>query len=78
MQTQIFQTGDFLAVRIPPELNFGTVLQEVEIEREGDSLIIRPTTRRNLIKALDAFAAFPPNFMVEGREFHEQKERDWK
>ena len=78
MQTQIFQTGDSLEVRIPTELNFGKVLIEVEIEREGDSLIIRPTTRRNLIKALDAFAAFSPNFMVEGREFHEQKERDWK
>lgn len=78
MQTQIIKSGDSLAIRIPQELNFGTALQEVEIEREGDCLIIRPAIQRNLSEALDAFAAFPPSFMVEGREFHEQKERDWK
>jgi len=25
----------------------------------------------------DIFAAFPKGFMAEGREFHEQRERDW-
>lgn len=26
---------------------------------------------------MDVFAAFPSTFMAEGREFHEQNERDW-
>lgn len=26
---------------------------------------------------MEIFASFPKDFMAEGREFHEQKERDW-
>ena len=30
-----------------------------------------------LTELAEAFAMFTPDFMAEGREFHEQKERDW-
>lgn len=77
MLTRVFKSGNFLAVRIPKELNFGEAMQDVEVERKGDSLVIRPVKKCSLAGALDAFAAFPSGFMAEGREFHEQEERDW-
>lgn len=77
MLTRIFKSGNSLAVRIPKELDFGAPAQEVEIERKGDCLVIRPATKHSLAAAIEAFAAFPEGFMVEGREFHEQRERDW-
>lgn len=77
MLTRIFKSGNSLAVRIPKELNFGEPTQDVEIERKGDSLVIRAVDKRSLAGVMEAFAAFPPDFMREGREFHEQKERAW-
>ena len=77
MLTRLFRSGNSLAVRIPKELAFADSAQDVEIERRGDSLIIRPVTSRSLAGVAQAFAAFPPGFMADGREHHEQKERDW-
>jgi antitoxin VapB len=77
MLTRVFKSGNSLAIRIPKELNFGEAMQDVEIERKGDCLVIRPIEKRSLAGALEAFATFPADFMVEGREFHEQKGRDW-
>jgi antitoxin VapB len=77
MLTRIFKSGNSLAVRIPKELEFGEAAQEVDIERKGDGLVIRPAGRPSLAAALDAFAAFPEGFMADGRDFHEQGERDW-
>lgn len=77
MLTRIFKSGNSLAVRIPKELAFSDAPQDVEIERKGETLVIRPVEKRSLAGVMEAFAAFPPDFMSEGREFHEQKERDW-
>ncbi|MEK8088665.1 type II toxin-antitoxin system VapB family antitoxin [Thermithiobacillus plumbiphilus] len=77
MLTRIFKSGNSLAVRIPKELQFGKPMQDVEIERKGDALVIRPVARRTLAGVMDKFAAFPADFMADGREFHEQQERDW-
>lgn len=78
MLTRVFKSGNSLAVRIPKELGFGAASQDVEIERHGDALIIRPVKKRSLVGLMDKFAAFPPDFMVERREFHEESERqDW-
>lgn len=77
MLTRIFKSGNSLAVRIPKELQFGEPLQDVEIERKGDVLVIRPVAKRTLAGVMDKFATFPADFMTEGREFHEQQERDW-
>jgi antitoxin VapB len=62
-------------VRIPKELGFAAAAQEVEIERKGDVLMIRPVRRRSLAGLLDKFAAFPKDFMAEGRESHKERER---
>ena len=75
MLTRVFKSGNSLAVRIPKELNFGEAMQDVEIERRGDILEIRPVRKRSLAGLLDKFAAFPPDFMAEGREHHEETER---
>jgi antitoxin VapB len=77
MLTRIFKSGNSLAVRIPKELANALASQDIEIEKVGDTLVLRPVVKRKLTGLAEAFAAFPPGFMAEGREFHEQKERDW-
>jgi antitoxin VapB len=77
MLTRVFKSGNSLAVRIPKELGFDTSAQDVEIERQGETLVIRPLQRRKLAGLGAKFAAFSPDFMAEGREMQEQKARDW-
>lgn len=77
MLTRVFKSGNSLAVRIPKELAIVEASQDVEIEKIGDTLVLRPVIKRKLTGLADAFAMFTPDFMAEGREFHEQKERDW-
>lgn len=74
MLTRIFKSGNSLAVRIPKDMTFPEATQEVSIERMGDGLLIRPVGRK-LTGLMDKFAAFSPDFMAEGREFHEEHER---
>jgi antitoxin VapB len=77
MLTRVFKSGNSLAVRIPKELAIIQPSQDIEIEQVGNTLVLRPIVKRKLTGLAEAFAAFPPGFMAEGREFHEQKERDW-
>jgi antitoxin VapB len=77
MLTRVFKSGNSLAVRIPKELAIAEASQEVEIERVGNTLVVRPVARETLAGVGDIFAMFSPNFMTEGREFHEERERDW-
>ena len=77
MLTRIFKSGNSFAVRIPKELAVIEAAQDVEIERSGDALIIRPAKRKSLAGLMDVFASFSPDFMAGGREFHIQTERDW-
>lgn len=77
MRTRIFKSGNSLAVRIPKELAIAGVSEEVEIERVGNTLVLRPAQRPSLADLPEIFAAFPKSFMAEGREFHEQREREW-
>jgi antitoxin component of MazEF toxin-antitoxin module len=37
-------------------------IQEVEIERKNDALIIRPQRKRSLAGLMERFAAFPAGF----------------
>ena len=71
--TRIFRNGNSLAVRIPAQLAFGET-DEVEIERVGDELRIRPV-RRSLAGLAAAFAAFPSDFLAAARD-QEQAERE--
>lgn len=77
MLTRAFKSGNSLAVRIPKELAIVEANQDVEIEKIGNTLVLRPIFKRKLTGLVEAFAMFTPEFMREGREFHEQKERDW-
>jgi antitoxin VapB len=77
MLTRVFKSGNSLAVRIPKELAIAEASQEVEIERVGNTLVVRPVVRDNLGDVMEILASFPKSFMAEGREFHEQKDRDW-
>ena len=73
--TKVFRNGNSQAVRIPAELAYERSDLEVEIERVGDELRIRPA-RRPLAGVLRKFAKFGPGFMAEGRGDHEQAERE--
>lgn len=73
--TRIFRNGNSQAVRIPAELAYERIDIELEIERIGDEIRIRPAQRR-LNDVLTKFAAFSPDFMAEGRDAGEQAARD--
>lgn len=73
--TRIFRNGNSQAVRIPADLAFERTDIELEIERIGDEIRIRPANR-SLSGVLAKFAKFSPDFMSDGRGEHEQAERD--
>ncbi|MBD1874869.1 AbrB/MazE/SpoVT family DNA-binding domain-containing protein [Nodosilinea sp. FACHB-131] len=75
MRTRVFQSGNSQAVRIPKELQFEQLDVEYDIERQGDTLIIRPV-RAPLINVLERFAAFSEDFMAEGRPAQSDQDRD--
>jgi antitoxin VapB len=77
MITRTFKSGNSLAIRIPKEIAFMQNSQQVDIERKGDCLIIRPLVSASLTNLTDVLASFPAGFMAEGRELNDQKERDW-
>lgn len=73
--TRVFKNGNSQAVRIPADLAFERTDIELEIERVGSELRIRPA-RRSLAGVLDIFAKFSPDFLAAGRGDQEQTERD--
>lgn len=77
MLTRVFKSGNSLAVRIPKELTIADAAQEVEIERVGETLVVRPVARHTLAGIGRIFAMFSPEFMAAGRDFHPEGERDW-
>lgn len=74
-RTRLFKNGNSQAVRIPAELAYGSADLELEIERHGDELRIRPA-RRRMGDVLATLSQFSPDFMSEGRELNIQAERD--
>ena len=77
MLSRVFKSGNSLAVRIPKELAFADGALDVEIERKGETLVIRPVSKHSLAGVAKAFAAFPRGFMAQGRELRGQKKRAW-
>ncbi len=77
MLTRVFKSGNSLAIRIPKELAIAEASQDVEIERVGNTLVVRPVETQTLGDLMEVFAMFSPDFMAEDREFHEEHERDW-
>ena len=74
MRTRLFKSGNSLAVRIPKELHFDPTADDVEIERVGDSLVIR-RVGAPLTHVLKKFKAFSRDFMSEGRGVNLERER---
>ncbi|MBI5331758.1 MAG: AbrB/MazE/SpoVT family DNA-binding domain-containing protein [Betaproteobacteria bacterium] len=76
MQTaKLFTNGRSQAVRLPKAFRFEGV-SEVQIEREGDNVILRPPKRpsiERLISALDEFEAFPEREQPQ----HAQQREPW-
>lgn len=73
--TKVFRNGNSQAVRIPSELAYDRTDIDLEIERVGDEIRIRPV-RRPLAGVLRKFASFGPNFMADGRGYQEQSDRE--
>ena len=73
--TKAFKNGNSQAVRIPADLAYERTDMDLEIEREGDEIRIRPA-RRSLAGVLAKFGQFSPGFMAEGRGDQEQAERN--
>ena len=66
---KVFRSGNSQAVRLPKEFRFD--VDEVEVSREGDAVILRPRPDAgrpwaSLRAALDR--GFSADFMAEGRE----------
>jgi antitoxin VapB len=78
MLTRVFKSGNSLAIRIPKELAIVEAAQEVEIERVGNTPVVKPVEQETLQDLPDIFAMFSPHFMADGREFHEEIERNWR
>ncbi|NOT18241.1 MAG: AbrB/MazE/SpoVT family DNA-binding domain-containing protein [Sulfuriferula sp.] len=73
--TRVFKSGNSQAVRIPSDIAYDRNDIELEIERIGDEIRIRPVAKR-LINTLDKFSQFSPDFMREGRDESEEATRD--
>jgi len=73
--TKLFRNGNSQAVRIPADIAYERTDIELEIERVGDELRIRPA-RRSLAGVMEKFAAFSADVMADGRGDQEQTERD--
>jgi antitoxin VapB len=77
MLTRVFKSGNSLAVRIPKELGLINTAQDIEVERVGNTLILRLVEQETLADIGKIFSMFSPTFMSEGREFHPEHEREW-
>ena len=73
--TRAFKNGNSQAVRIPADIAYERMDMDLEIERNGDEIRIRPA-RRSLSGVLTKFAKFSPDFMAEGRGDQQQAPRD--
>ncbi len=76
MQTNIFRSGNSLAVRIPKELSFANHGESVQIERVGATLVIRPLDKQSLADLMDVCAMFSSDFMADGRDLAPEVERE--
>lgn len=73
---KIFQSGNSQAVRLPKDFRFD--VDEVEVSREGDAVILRPKTdagqRWASLRAAVA-RGVSEDFMVDGRQQPEMQQR---
>jgi antitoxin VapB len=73
---KVFRSGNSQAVRLPKEFRF--TVDEVEISREGDAIVLRPRAgTRSTWGSLRAALArgFSDDFLAEGRQQPPEGER---
>ncbi len=63
--TRVFKNGNSQSVRIPKE--YRLEVDEVEIIRVGDSLVLRPV-RKGLGRVLELFSSFSDEVLQERRQ----------
>lgn len=73
---KVFKSGNSQAVRLPKDFRF--TVEEVEVTREGDAVILRP--KRSATGPWASLRAavtrgFSADFMTEGREQPEEQTR---
>jgi antitoxin VapB len=64
-KARIFKSGNSQAVRLPKQFRF--CVDEVEISRKGEEIILREP-KRNLGRAFEALGAMPEDFMTGERK----------
>jgi len=72
---RLFRNGNSQAVRIPAELAYERSDLDLEIERCGDELRIRPAVRP-ITGTLQALSSFSSNVLAEGRPEQVQADRE--
>lgn len=72
--TRTFKSGNSEAVRLPKELGFGVDV-EVEITRHGDTVSLRPKSRRTMQDLVDALRKLPKPDRIQEREPIDRPER---
>ena len=73
---KIFKSGNSQAVRLPKDFRFD--VDEVEILREGDAVILRPkadAAQRWASLRAAVHRGFSPDFLAEGRQQPQDQER---
>lgn len=73
-KAKIFQNGGSQAVRIPSEYRIEG--DEVQIERVGNTLVIRPLKNGNWVEFFEELEPFPADFL-EDREDEQPQDRDF-
>jgi antitoxin VapB len=73
--TRAFKSGNSQAVRIPAELAYDDLNIELTIERQGDTLVIRPE-RPSLKEMVDKLRSMPKPPEIEVREPIEMPDRE--
>jgi antitoxin VapB len=76
MFTSVFRSGNLLSMHIPDELEFGAEGQEIDVERVGNTLVVRILPTKILAGLSDIFTSFSPNFMTHSRQVEDEHERD--
>jgi len=74
-RSNLLKNGIGQSMRIPEELAATEADVPAEAEKADDEIRI-PSSRRRLTGLLDVFAAFPADFLVDGRGSQEQAERE--
>jgi antitoxin VapB len=62
---KVFKSGNSQAIRLPKE--FRLKVNQVELIRQGDDIVIREPKVRTVVSAFKALASMPDDFFAEGR-----------